>query len=98
LQPHGSQAWFEMMRSAPDAALDLERRIQEFMGRHIVPFRDAHGFSNFALDKLLAEIGAWSDVGTRVRWPYCSIPSSEADRLRPIAQEALPELRIYETA
>jgi 4-hydroxy-tetrahydrodipicolinate synthase len=98
LQPRGSQVWFETRQSAPAAALDLERRVQEFMSRHIVPFRDAHGFSNFALDKLLAEIGEWSDIGTRVRWPYCSIPKSEAERLRPIAQEMLPELEIYETA
>lgn len=97
LHPMGSQIWFETMQSAPGEALDLERRIQEFMSRHIVPFRDLHGFSNFALDKLLAQIGAWSDVGTRVRWPYRSIPESEAEVLRPIVHEMLPELVTYET-
>lgn len=98
LHPRGAQAWFERMRSAPDEALDLERRIQDFMTRHIVPFRDVQGFSNFALDKLLAEIGDWCDAGTRVRWPYRSIPQAEADRLRPIALEMLPELLSYEIA
>jgi dihydrodipicolinate synthase/N-acetylneuraminate lyase len=98
LHPQGAQAWFKRMRSAPDEALDLERRIQDFMNRHIVPFRDVQGFSNFALDKLLAEIGDWCDAGTRVRWPYRSIPQAEADRLRPIALEMLPELLSYEIA
>jgi dihydrodipicolinate synthase/N-acetylneuraminate lyase len=92
LQPQGSQAWFESMSIDPAAALDLERRIQDFMGRFIVPFRDLQGFSNFAMDKLLAEIGGWTDAGTRVRWPYCSIPQIEAERHRPIAHDMLPEL------
>ena len=98
LHPQGAQAWFERMRSAPDEALALEKRIQDFMSRHIVPFRDVHGFSNFALDKLLAAIGGWCDAGTRVRWPYHSIPEAEADRLKPIAHEMLPELFTYEIA
>jgi 4-hydroxy-tetrahydrodipicolinate synthase len=98
LHPQGAQMWCEMMGHAPDAALDLERRIQEFMSRYIVPFRDEQGFSNFALDKLLAEIGAWCGAGTRVRWPYSSIPQSEAEKLRPVAQELMPEFAIYETA
>ena len=98
LHPQGAQAWFERMRGAPEEALDLERRVQDFMTRRVVPFRDTQGFSNVALDKLLAAIGDWSDTGTRVRWPYRSIPQAEADRLRPIALETLPELLNYEIA
>jgi dihydrodipicolinate synthase/N-acetylneuraminate lyase len=97
LQPQGAQRWYEMMTTAPDAALDLERRIQEFMNRYIVPFRDVQGYANFALDKLLAEIGGWCGAGTRVRWPYRSIPESEAEKLRPVAHELMPEFAIYET-
>jgi 4-hydroxy-tetrahydrodipicolinate synthase len=92
LQPRGAQRWFETMRTTPDEALDLERRIQEFMTRHIVPFRDVQSFSNFALDKLLAAIGGWAGVSTRVRWPYASIPMSEAVALQPVARARLPEL------
>lgn len=92
LHPRGAQVWYESMPNAPEASLDLESRIQDFMNRHIVPFRDVHGFSNFALDKLLAAIGSWTDADTRVRWPYGSIPMVEAERLRPIAQEMLLEL------
>jgi dihydrodipicolinate synthase/N-acetylneuraminate lyase len=92
LHPRGAQRWYETMRRRPELALDLEKRIQEFMARHILPFREEQGFSNFALDKLLAATGAWTDVGTRVRWPYRSIPMTEAERLRPVARELLPEL------
>lgn len=92
LHPRGAQVWYESIRTRPEAALDLESRIQEFMNRYIVPFRDEHGFSNFALDKLLAQIGGLTDAGTRVRWPYGSIPEIEAARLRPVANQMLPEL------
>ncbi|MDB6023089.1 MAG: Dihydrodipicolinate synthase family protein [Pedosphaera sp.] len=92
LHPRGAQLWFESMRGTAVAAVDLEHRIQNFMNRYIVPFRDVHGFSNFALDKLLAAIGGWADIGTRVRWPYFSIPFPEAKRLQPIALEMLPEI------
>ena len=97
LHPRIAQTWYRMMRTAPDTARDLERRIQGFMNRYIVPFRDVHGFSNFALDKLLAEIGGWCSVGTRVRWPYSSIPRSEVEKLRAIAHGMMPEFAIYET-
>ena len=42
--------------------------------------------------ELLAAIGNWSDIGTKLRWPYRSIPMDEASRLRTMAREALPEL------
>ena len=40
---------------------------------------------------LLAQVGGWADVGWRMRWPYRSIPAEEAERLRPIVRELLPE-------
>ena len=58
----------------------------------IVPFRRDHGYSNPALDKLLAAIGGWGPVGTRLRRPYRWIPAEEAARLRPVARDMLPEL------
>jgi dihydrodipicolinate synthase/N-acetylneuraminate lyase len=90
--PRGAQIWYESMRSAPEAALNLEGRIQDFLTRYIVPFINLQGFGNSACDKLLASIGGWTDAGTRLRWPYRWIPISEAERLRPIAHKMLPEL------
>lgn len=92
LSPRGAQTWTASMRDDIDAALDLERRICAFMDRHIVPFRQNHGYSNAALDKLLSAIGNWGPVGTRLRFPYRSIDASEAVRLRSIAMSELPEL------
>jgi len=92
LHPVGAQKWYDMMKHDMSQALDVERRIQYFMNDHIVPFITEQGYSNQALDKLLAAIGDWADIGTRLRWPYRWIPEKEADRLRPIAREMIPEL------
>jgi 4-hydroxy-tetrahydrodipicolinate synthase len=73
------------------AAFELEQRLRQFMADHIAPFIHAGGYCNGACDRLLALIGGWADVGWRMRWPYRSIPATEAERLRPIAREALPE-------
>ncbi|ACI58031.1 dihydrodipicolinate synthetase (plasmid) [Rhizobium leguminosarum bv. trifolii WSM2304] len=92
LSPRGAQLWTLSIRSDLDAALELERRICEFMDAHIVPFRQQLGYSNAALDKLLSAIGNWGPVGTRLRFPYRSIDMAEAIRLRGIARSELPDL------
>jgi dihydrodipicolinate synthase/N-acetylneuraminate lyase len=92
LSPRGAQRWFRLMKSDPALALQWERRIQGFIRQHILPFITEQKYSNTAVDKLLAAIGGWAQIGTRVRWPYRWIPESEADRLRSIALTDLPEL------
>jgi 4-hydroxy-tetrahydrodipicolinate synthase len=91
LHPVAAQRWTDHMATDLPAALELETRIQMFMHDHIVPFITGQGYSNQSVDKLLAAIGQWADIGPRLRWPYRWIPASEADRLRPIAQNLLPE-------
>jgi dihydrodipicolinate synthase/N-acetylneuraminate lyase len=91
LHPRAAQRWTDQMRTDLPAALELETRIQTFMREHIHPYINEQGYSNQAVDKLLMAIGGWCDVGTRLRWPYRWIPLSEADRLRPIARDLLPE-------
>ena len=91
LSPAGAVAWSAMMVTDPDRAADLEGRLQGFLDRHIIPFQ-RRGLANPALDKTLAHIGGWADIGTRVRWPYQSVPEDEATALRPLARAALPEL------
>ena len=83
LSPNGS------VRYARD--LDVERRIAEFFGQHVVPLQKA-GLSNPALDKFLAAVGDWADVGTRVRWPMTSATQADVDAARPVARRLLPEL------
>jgi dihydrodipicolinate synthase/N-acetylneuraminate lyase len=92
LSPAGAQTWTAMMATDLDAALDVERRIRGFLDAHVAPFARDHGYSNGALDKLLAAIGGWASVGTRLRRPYRWIDPAEADRLRPIARAAIPEI------
>ncbi|WP_064693780.1 dihydrodipicolinate synthase family protein [Rhizobium aegyptiacum] len=92
LNPRGAQAWTELMHRDLDAALDIESRICTFMDNHIVPFRRDRGYSNAALDKLLAAIGNWGPVTTRLRWPYRFIAEQEAVRLRDRARAIIPEL------
>ena len=92
LNPAGAQRWYAHMLVDLPAALALEQRIREFMDSAIMPFIVRDGYANPALDKLLAAIGGWADVGTRLRWPYRWIDPQEAARLRPLAQTLLPEL------
>lgn len=92
LSPAGAQRWTKQMQTDLGGALELEARLQSFMDTWIVPFRRDHGFSNPALDKLLAAIGGWGPVGTRLRRPYRSIPADQVPRLRAVAREMLPDL------
>ena len=74
-----------------DSGAPMRARVQivdNVVNRKLV--RD--GYANPALDKLLAAIGGWADVGTRLRWPYRWIEPDVAARLRPVAQAMLPEL------
>jgi dihydrodipicolinate synthase/N-acetylneuraminate lyase len=83
LSPNGAVAYA--------ADLDVERRVGEFFAAHVVPLQKA-GLSNPALDKFLAAVGDWADVGTRVRWPMQSATAEQVEAARPDARNLLPEL------
>ena len=91
LSPKVAQWWYELTQTNLHAALEFEQRIVRFMDEQIVPFITRDKYCNAACDRLLAQIGNWTEVGSRMRWPYRSIPSSEAERLRPLLHELLPE-------
>lgn len=91
LSPAGAQAWTRMIVADPAAALEVEGRIRAFLDAHVAPFGRL-GYSNGALDKLLAAIGGWAPIGTRLRRPYRFIDAGEAERLRPLARAAIPEI------
>jgi len=91
LHPVAAQQWYELMLFDLPRALNLEKWIQLFMSQHIAPYISNKGYSNQAADKLLAAIGGWANVGTRLRWPYQGIDESEVSRLRTIAKEMLSE-------
>ncbi|CAN7633448.1 dihydrodipicolinate synthase family protein [Phyllobacterium sp. LjRoot231] len=94
LSPRGAQRWTQLMHEDINAALEIEQRICKFMDEHIVPFRQKAGYSNAALDKLLAAIGNWGPVSTRLRFPYRWIGEGEAERLRTVAKQELGDIMI----
>jgi dihydrodipicolinate synthase/N-acetylneuraminate lyase len=93
LQPTGAARWGRLAAAGSSAAMALEQRIRSFLDEHVEPLR-RRGVGDAALDKLLAAIGAWAPIGTRLRWPYSSLSTDDAERLRPIARAQLEELFI----
>ncbi len=91
LNPRAAQRWTDRMRTDLSGALELEQRLQRFMGQYIRPFITEQGYCNAACDRFLALLGGWADVGQRMRWPYRAIPRAEAERIRPLARDLLPE-------
>jgi 4-hydroxy-tetrahydrodipicolinate synthase len=76
IHPRAAVRWYELMKSDPARALEIEKEIQAFIHKRIVPLCDK--YVDAAIDKLLAHAGGWSSVGTRLRWPYDSPSPAEA--------------------
>jgi dihydrodipicolinate synthase/N-acetylneuraminate lyase len=91
LGPNGALEWEKQMTEDLDAAIVFGQKIMAFFDRHIAPLKE-RGYSNPALDKTLAAIGGWAQVGTRVRWPYASVPEEVVASLAPVARAMLPEM------
>jgi 4-hydroxy-tetrahydrodipicolinate synthase len=91
LNPRVAQAWYETMLTDLPSALVTEGKICAFIADVIMPYITKERFCDAAVDKFLAEVGGWAPTGTRVRWPYESIPADEALRARKIARAQLPE-------
>ncbi|MEX2336523.1 MAG: dihydrodipicolinate synthase family protein [Fulvivirga sp.] len=91
LNPLAAQKWYRSVVEGTDGALELEERINAFLSEYIIPFITKKHYSNQAVDKCLAAIGGWSDMGTRLRWPYKSIDEETAISLRPVAKNIIPE-------
>ena len=89
ISPTAAQQWWEIMQTDIDKALNIEQRINDFFAEAIVPYKNA-GYSNPAIDKLLAAVGGWATVGTRLRWPYRWIPEATAASVRKSAEKHLP--------
>jgi 4-hydroxy-tetrahydrodipicolinate synthase len=91
INPLAAQKWYEMILSDIDEALELQSRIQLFMNRYIVPYITEKGYSNQAVDKLMAAVGGWTDITPKLRWPYRSIDEGDVAKIRSHCQELLPE-------
>jgi 4-hydroxy-tetrahydrodipicolinate synthase len=82
LHPGVAQKWYEMMNSDIELALEVEERMQLFFHNYIIPFITEKNFSGPAIDKFLAVVGGWANIGTRLRWPYKWIDKKEVDKMR----------------
>lgn len=91
LSPAGAAQWYATMRDDPVSAADLENRIADFFAQHVQPLQQAH-LSSPALDKFLAAVGGWDEVGLRIRWPYASVHPERVVHARRSARSLLPEL------
>jgi dihydrodipicolinate synthase/N-acetylneuraminate lyase len=91
LNPFAAQKWVEMIRTDLPAALELEIRINLFMSGLIAPFITEMQYPNHACDRFLAQLGGWADVGSKLRWPYRSIPDSYIESIRNESIRLIPE-------
>lgn len=91
LHPRAAVRWWEQITTDQAAAEAIEARLRTFLDTEVLPLQRRHGYCNAALDKLLAAIGGWAPVGTRMRWPYQGVPESDVRRLREAARDRLPE-------
>ena len=91
LGPHGALLHWRLSHDDPPRAHQLEARIQNFMTLHVLPLVHSHGLSHPALDKMMAEVGAWGPVRARMLWPYQSAPDDAIQRARAALAGCLPE-------
>jgi dihydrodipicolinate synthase/N-acetylneuraminate lyase len=89
LSPRGAQHWYRLMQQDIAEALGIEHQIEAFFSRYLMPLQRA-GYSNPALDKVLAAVGGWASIGTRLRWPYRGVPEEVVPDIRRAAQRCLP--------
>ncbi|QGY44257.1 dihydrodipicolinate synthase family protein [Maribellus comscasis] len=91
LNPFTAQKWFNQIQSDLSSALELEKRIKQFMSEVIEPFISKQFFPNHACDRFMALVGGWADVGANLRWPYKSIPDELTEPVRKKARKIIPE-------
>jgi len=91
LNPFAAREWYDLILSDKDKALELEKRIQYFMSSQIDPFIKEMKYANHACDRFMAIVGGWVDVGSKMRWPYRSIPESYIKKVREEGKEIIPE-------
>ncbi|WP_167616668.1 dihydrodipicolinate synthase family protein [Maribellus sediminis] len=91
LNPFIAQHWYEMAGYDMESALEMEVRINRFMSELIAPFITQHGYPNHACDRFMALLGGWADVGSKLRWPYRSIPVDLVESVKMRAKKIIPE-------
>ena len=91
LNPFMAQKWFEMIQTDLPASMEIESRINQFMSQLIAPFITELHYPNHACDRFMAQLGGWADVGSKLRWPYRSIPVGYIEAIRKESIKIIPE-------
>lgn len=81
LSPTATVAWWRLIRSDPNKALEIERQINALFGSVVMPMLQRTEVAPYAFDKALAAIGGWAPIDETVRWPYRSLPADEISLL-----------------
>jgi dihydrodipicolinate synthase/N-acetylneuraminate lyase len=92
LHPVFAKRWNQQIERDWQRAYELEGRIQLFLRDYIEPFRTRNGVPNQGLDKLLAAVGGWANVGLRLRWPYSWVSEEAVPPLQQAARQLIPEI------
>lgn len=91
LNPKAAQRWTEDCLALNPSALELEKRIQQFMNEEIAPYITEKGYSNAAVDKFMAAMGGWSNMESTMRFPFASIPMADRHQKIIVRDTLLPE-------
>lgn len=91
LNPRAAQVWYESIFTHSEEALELEKRLQEFLKLYIHPLMTDRRLSNQGADKLMAAIGNWGPISPRLRWPYKGADLSIVEGIRLAASQLIPE-------
>ncbi|WP_163379979.1 dihydrodipicolinate synthase family protein [Cyclobacterium sp. SYSU L10401] len=90
LHPKAALKWYESIQTNPSEAKEWEAKLGLFFQEAIFPLIQKDGYSDTAVDKFLAAIGGWSEIGTRLRWPYQGVPMELVLKKRKQLEEIFP--------
>ena len=91
INPKAAQKWFALIQTDMNSAMELQSRIQLFITEYILPLITIEKFSNPAIDKFLAAITGWADLGTRLRWPYRGVDNGKMADIKAACRLIIPE-------
>lgn len=90
INPDAARTWYDIILSDAERGVMIEKTIKKFFVQEIIPLA-SKGYSDPALDKLLAAVGGKIPVNTRLRWPYKSVDDKQVIAVRAAAKRILPD-------
>ena len=92
MNPYAAQLWNELIDKDMEAGLELEARIQQFMGQCIDPLITEHRYPRHACSKFMAVASGWCEgLHQRLRWPYSWVEDEHLQAVRACGKQLIPE-------